>query len=84
MYALQLCIFTEVISLVPQLQCVKKGHSIELRSQEECHSFVSKAAMWEWHSFFFKKQIYHRYSFDYIKFSVFCPIHNILKRQKLF
>ena len=57
MYALQLCIFKEVISLVPQLQCVKKGHSIELRSQKECHSFLSKAAaMWEWHSFFSKSK----------------------------
>ena len=27
---------------------------IELHSQEECHSFLSKAAMWEWHSFFSK------------------------------
>ena len=81
-YALQLCIFTEIISLVPQLQCVKKGHSVELGShwefQEECHSFLSKGVMLEWHSFF-KKQIYHWYSFDYI---IQCGVSGNLSEQE--
>ena len=42
-------------------QCVQERHSFErrsrvplpkLRAKEECYSFLSTGAMWEWHSFF--------------------------------
>ena len=50
-------------------QCVKERHSFErrsrvplpkLRAKEECHSFLSKGAMWEWPSFLQGERYYER------------------------
>ena len=78
-YAVQLCIFTEVISLVPQLQCVKKRRGTLLNSASRRNAILSKGVMLEWQFFFFKKQIYDWYSFDYI---IWCGISGNLSEQE--
>ena len=61
-------------------QCVKERHSFEHHSwaplpksavMEECHSFLSKGAMWEWHSYFWGEQKYERTSFPPLFFWLF-------------
>ena len=60
------------------IQCVKERHSFERQSwaplpksgaKEECHSFLSKGAMWEWHSYFWEERKYERLSFSPLFFT---------------
>ena len=71
---------------LPPHQCVKEHHSFEhhswvplpkLGAMEECHSFISKGAIWEWHSYFRGEQKNERPSFFTLFFMTYfffwCP-----------